>query len=148
MPPGKNKIQPTCKWVNILARDKPEHQEHGKSMHHMQQISTSATETTTDAARLWIQQNTQPQQEKDHQHQQYRKYTSYKAARNQEGSPSSYWKGNLHIALDYCCQPLFPSPSCFLLFMSMSELNKNYSLAQNLQSIKCAFCLVYENYFR
>ena len=35
-----------------------------------------------------IQQNTQPQQEKDHQHQQYRKYTSYKAAQlDQEGSP-------------------------------------------------------------
>ena len=32
-------------------QDKPEHQEHGKSMHHMQQKSTSATETTTDAAR-------------------------------------------------------------------------------------------------
>ena len=43
----RNKMQPICKGIYILARDKPEHQEHGKSM---QQISTSTSQTTTGAA--------------------------------------------------------------------------------------------------
>ena len=31
-PPRRNKMQPISKGVYILAKDKPEHQEHGKSM--------------------------------------------------------------------------------------------------------------------